>query len=241
MKLLVYGENTNDIKKLAEKADFEIADANPEMIASVGGDGTFMKSESEFPGVPKFILQKTQTSKKGHDIDPEEILKKITRKEFMIEEEIKIEARSTSSTKLGTSSSGQAEFLGKKVIGLNEVVVHNHDPRQAIRYQIFLNGKQIGKDIIGDGVVISTPFGSTGYYKSITGSFFETGIGIAFNNSTEQMDHIVLKENSEIIVKIIRGKAICYADNHPEEIELNDGDEISVRKSGQNAKIVKFI
>ncbi len=225
MKLLVYGENTNDIKKLAEKADFEIALKNPEMIASVGGDGTLMKSESEFPGIPKFILKKSLTTKKGHDLHPEQILEKIMKKEFTIEDEIKIEA----------------ESQGRKVIGLNEVVVHNSDPRQAIRYQIFANGKQIGKEIIGDGVVISTPYGSTGYYKSITGSFFEVGIGIAFNNSTEQMDHIVLRENAEIKVKIIRGKAICYADNNPEEIALDDGDEVIIKKAGVGAKIVKFI
>ncbi len=225
MKLLLYGENTNDIKKLAEKANFEISDTNPEMIASIGGDGTLMKSESEFPGVPKFILKKTKTSKKGHDLNPEEILEKIMKKEFIVEDEIKIEA----------------SLAHRKVVGLNEVVVHNSDPRQAIRYEIFVNGKQIGKEIIGDGVVVSTPYGSTGYYRSITDSFFEVGIGVAFNNSTEQMDHIVLKENAEIKVKIIRGKAICYADNHPEEIELNDGDEIVIKKSGQNAKIVRFI
>jgi NAD+ kinase len=99
----------------------------------------------------------------------------------------------------------------------------------------------VGGEIIGDGVVISTPYGSTGYYRAITDSFFEIGIGVAFNNSTEQSDHMVLREESKIIVKIIRGKAVAYGDNNPEEIVLDDGDEILIKKYKNPAKIIKLI
>ncbi|MFH1455154.1 MAG: hypothetical protein ABIF22_02445 [bacterium] len=225
MKLLIYGHKTDETIKLAEKAGFGIVEKNPDMIASVGGDGTFMKSEKDFPEIPKFILKKSKTSKKGHDILPEEILKKILKKQYKIEEEIKIEAVSK----------------GKKIIGLNEIIVHNIDPRRAIRYEIFINSKKVGGEIIGDGVAISTPYGSTGYYRSITGSFFEIGLGVAFNNSTEQSDHMVLKEDSEIVVKITRGKAIAYSDNNDEEIILDNGDEILIKKYKNKAKIVKLI
>ncbi len=225
MRLLIYGDkNREEIKKLAEKAGFEIVDEDPEIVASCGGDGTLMKAEKEYPNVPKFILHKSKTAKKGHDIPPEEILEKISRGRYKVEEETKIEGNSK----------------GVKIIGLNEVIVHNVDPRKAIRYEIYINGRQVGEEIIGDGVVISTPYGSTGYYRSITDSFFEVGIGVAFNNSTEQSDHIVLKENSEIRVKIIRGLAVAYADNSDEEIKLDDGDEIIIKKSEETAKILKI-
>ena len=225
MKLLIYGHKTDEIIKQAKKAGFDIVEKNPDMIAVVGGDGTLMKSEKDFPEVPKFILKKSQTSKKGHNLTPEEILEKIIKKEYKIEDEIKIEGI----------------FNGKKIVGLNEIIVHNIDPRQAIRYEIFINGKRAGVEIIGDGVAISTPYGSTGYYRAITDSFFEVGIGVAFNNSTEQSDHMVIKEDSEIVVKITRGKAIVYADNSDEEIILDDNHEILIKKHRKKAKIVKFI
>jgi len=225
MKLLIYGHKTEEIIKMVEKAGFDIVENNPDIVAVVGGDGTLMKSEKDYPEIPKFILQKSKTAKKGHDLLPEEILEKLKNKEYKIEDEIKIEASNDD----------------KKIVGLNEIIVHNVDPRQAIRYEIFINGKKACREVIGDGVVVSTVYGSTGYYRAITGSFFELGIGVAFNNSTEQSDHMVLKDDSEIIVKITRGKAIAYADNSDEEIILDDNDELLIKKYKNKAKIIKFI
>ncbi len=226
MRLLIYGnKDREEMEELAKKEGFEIVKDDPEMIASCGGDGTFMRAEKDFPGIPKFILHKSVTSKKGHDMSPEEILKNISRGRYSVNEEIKIEAFSN----------------GKKIEGMNEIIVHNSDPRRAIRYEIYLNGKQIGKEIIGDGVVVSTPYGSTGYYRSITDSFFEVGMGVAFNNSTEQSDHMVIKEDSKILVKIIRGIAFAYSDNSDEDIRLSDGDEINIHRSEDMAKIIKII
>jgi NAD kinase len=88
MRLLIYGDkNREEIKKLSEKAGFEIVDEDPEIVASCGGDGTLMKAEKEYPNVPKFILHKSKTAKKGHDIPPEEILEKISRGRYKVEEE----------------------------------------------------------------------------------------------------------------------------------------------------------
>jgi len=225
MRLLIYGHNIKETTKLAQKAGFETVKNNPDIVAVVGGDGTLMKSEKDFPEIPKFILNKNKTTKKGHDISPEEILKKIIKKQYKIEEEIKIEAI----------------FKKQKIVGLNEIIVHNIDPRRAIRYEIFINGKKASGEIIGDGVAVSTPYGSTGYYKSITDSFFEVGLGIAFNNSTERSDHMVLKEDSEIKIRILRGPAMAYADNNKLEIPLNDGEEIVVSKSKDIACLIKLL
>lgn len=224
MKLLIYGQNTEEIKTLIQKAGLEIVTEEPDAIAVCGGDGTFMKSEKDFPGVPKFIIQKSKTSKKGHDLEPSELIEKIVRGRYHINEEIKIESTAK----------------GETLVGLNEIIIHNTDPRQAIRYNVFVNDKQVAGDIIGDGVVVSTPYGSTGYYRSITDGMFEVGIGLAFNNSTEQVDHMVLKEDTKIKIKIVRGPAHAYADNDEKEIELNDGDEIIITKFTETAKIIYF-
>jgi len=96
-----------------------------------------------------------------------------------------------------------------------------------------------GGDIfIGDGIVVATPFGSTAYYRSITDSFFEVGIGLAFNNSIEQSDHMVLRESTNISMKIIRGPALVYADNQETALEVGTHGTIEIRTSADTARLV---
>lgn len=225
MNLLIYGAGSEKVKNLAKKVGLNVVKKDPDIVASFGGDGTFMLAERIFPGVPKFYLKNSRVCKKCFHFSNEEVLKKIKNKRYTIEEHIKIFAKAKN----------------KSICGLNEIIVHNKDPRKAIRYKIFINGKKVGEEIIGDGVVIASSYGSTGYYRSITDSFFEVGIGVAFNNSTEQSDHMVIKENSKIKIKITRGVAVAYADNHSEEIKLESGDEIFINKSTETAKIIKVI
>jgi NAD kinase len=125
------------------------------------------------------------------------------------------------------------------LIAINEIIVHNSNPRKAIRYTVHVDDKQIGNEIIGDGIVVATPsFGSTGYYRSITDSFFEVGIGLAFNNSIEQSDHMVLRDNRVIKLNLVRGPADVYADNQESSIELCENESVTIRKSEDTAKIV---
>jgi NAD+ kinase len=248
MKIIVYGKKRDEITDLVKKIGFKIIDPSqiknqfdgagkPDVIASYGGDGTFMKAEAKYPGIPKFIVKRSETCKKGHNIPKEELLKKVFSRKYIIEKEMKISACFK-----GHPSQIKNQFDGAgHLVGLNEIVVHNFNPRRAIRYEFFVNDKKIGGQIIGDGVIVATPFGSTGYYRSIADGFFEIGIGVAFNNSTEQSDHMVLKENSIIKIKIIRGPALVYADNGESEILLEDNDEIIIKRSATKAKIVKVL
>jgi NAD kinase len=223
MKILVFGKESDLITDLVKKSGFEVVREDPDMIVSYGGDGTLMRSEFEFPGVPKLVLKGSRICKLCAGLPNEEILDRVKNGNYKVEEFMKLET----------------VLNDKKLSALNDIVAHNADPRHAIRYYISINGKEIGSEIIGDGVVIATPLGSTGYYRSITDSFFEVGIGLAFNNSTEQSDHMVLKDSSVIKIKVARGPAIVYADNQSDAIALGEEEELIVKMSGETAKIVR--
>lgn len=222
MKVFLFGRNTKNIEALILESGFKITTENPEYIVVYGGDGSLMKAEGIYPGIPKILLRDSAICKKCSPLPNEEVLKRIKDNSFAIEKLMKLEV----------------SVAGKTLHAVNDIILHNKDSRHAIRYSLSVNGKVIGNSIIGDGVVVSTPFGSTGYYRSITDSYFELGIGVAFNNSTEQSDHIVLKEDKTIDIKMSRGPAIIYADNQDEFIEVDEGAEIKIKKSLNTASIV---
>lgn len=222
-KVIIYGADKEKISNLVLKYDFEIVEKNPDFVISYGGDGTVMHSEAEYPGIPKIILRNSRVCKLCSVLENEDVLEKIKSGNYKIEDYWKL----------------VCEANGKKLFAINDITVHNSDPRHAIRYKFSINEKLIGHEIIGDGVVVATPFGSSGYYRSITDSFFEIGIGLAFNNSTEQSDHMVLKEDSKIKLEITRGPALVFADNQEDKIMLNVGDSVTLEKSSQVAKMVR--
>jgi NAD kinase len=131
-----------------------------------------------------------------------------------------------------------AEAKGKKLVGLNEIQVHLKLPIYAVRFSLSVNGKEY-EELIGDGVIIATAFGSTGYYKATGGKSFEKGIGISFNNLHNiRAESFVVKEDSVIKLVIIRGPAWLLADNNEEFIDLNAGDTVTVRRSESVANFI---
>ena len=222
MKVTIFGRNANSVKPLVAMAGFEITDKDPDFVISYGGDGTHMMAEHTYPGIPKILLKDSLICKKCSPLTNEQVLKKVIDGKYQIENLMKLEVSA----------------LGKTLVAMNDVILHNKDSRHAIRYNIAINEKSLGKEVIGDGVIVATPFGSTAYYRSITDSYFEVGIGVAFNNSTEQSDHVVLKEDSTITIMIARGDAVVYADNQEDEIIVSEKSEITIRKSNEIARIV---
>lgn len=224
IKVILFGRNLEVIRPLIKGVGFKIVKSKPDFVISYGGDGTLMQAEERYPGIPKIILKGSLICKKASCFSNEEVLKKVKDKKFKIKEYSKLDAKTGH----------------KKLLASTDIVVHNKNPRHAIRYKVWIDGKELGREVIGDGVVVSTPFGSTAYYRSITDSFFELGIGLAFNNSTEQFDHMVLGERREIKVKIIRGPAVVYADNQKEHIDLSVDSGIVIKTSPKLMRVVEF-
>ena len=101
-----------------------------------------------------------------------------------------------------------------------------------------INHKIVDKEIIGDGIVLSSPFGADAYFKSITHTSFKRGIGIAFNNTTKKFNPVVVKEQSLISVFLLREKADLGFDNDPHIYTLHEGDKIEVKKSNNVALLI---
>jgi len=221
----IVGDHNEKIKQFFLEKGFILSGDKPDFVVSYGGDGTLLRSETLFPGVPKLFIKNTKIGKLAQKRENDEILEGFIAGDYHIKKVKKIEAL----------------VNGKhKILGATEVTLHNSDPRFAVRYTVKIDKEQIHHELIGDGVIVCNSLGSTGYYRSITDSYFEVGIGLAFNNSTEQSDHIVLKNDRHICITINRGPAILFADNQEETIELQKDDVIELYESHKDFNIIEI-
>ncbi len=220
MKIKIVGKDLDNIKNLLKK-DFEITDKNYELMVVHGGDGSFLEAERKYPGVAKFAIRDSSTAPhcEKHHIDYQiDLLKNNKLKKQSL---IKLEAT----------------IKNQKVLGINDIFIHNALRGNAVRYKVWINDELYAEEIMGDGVGLSTILGSTAYYRSITHSIFRVGLGLAFSNSTEAVDHLVIPEDSVVTVEIIRGPALISADNNQSYISINTGDKITIKKSAEIATV----
>ena len=231
MKILINGKNSKDIENLVKNFGFEIVSKNPDVIISFGGDGTLLSSERDYPGIPKFPIRNSQFCNKCSNHVDEVILKKLIQGELKPTEYKKIET----------------EVIFKKIYALNDFVVRNSDATHTIRFKVWSRQAQPifperaeqveGSLLIGDGLVVSTPFGSSGYFKSITQQTFKKGFGVAFNNPTEKIDPLNLGDEDSINFNLTRGKATLSFDNSPDIFIIDEGSELIFKLSDKTAKI----
>ncbi len=224
MVKVVSHHDTSEIEAALAAEGFKIVGTNPDFIICYGGDGTVLFSERTIPEVPKLIIKTSRVCRKCDYTlkDLKNLLSNIKKGNYCLHKKMKLEA----------------EAKGKKLVGLNEIQVHLKLPIYAVRFSISVNGKEY-KELIGDGIVIATAFGSTGYYKATGGERFEKGIGISFNNLHNiSAESFVVQEDSVVKLAIIRGPAWLLADNNKNFIELDAGDAVTVRRSESVANFI---
>ncbi|NUP88394.1 MAG: NAD(+)/NADH kinase [Candidatus Sumerlaeia bacterium] len=220
-RAVLAGHDLGEIRPLAEAHGFALVQSHPEIVICHGGDGTVLGAEREWPGVPKLALRRAGDHHRATDHGA--LLAAIAHGEGEMLEFVKVEA----------------EVRGERLIGINEILLHNAVATSAVRYRIAIDRRPWGHEIVGDGLVVSTPFGSSGYYRSITHSTFEVGLGLAFNNSTEPLDHLVLRPEVIVGVRVTRGPAVLAADNNPAWITLDRDDEVTIRQHAHPALILR--
>ena len=224
VKILLFGKNSKSLSPILNDFGFEETTTSPDLVISYGGDGTLLASERTYPEIPKLPIRDSNVCKKCSNHTEETLLNLLKENQLKLEKIHKL----------------AAESQGRKLLALNDIVVRNTTPIHALRFNLKINEKNVSPVVIvGDGLVISTAFGSTGYYKSITKKSFEKGYSIAFSNTTKDLHPVNFKRGDLIEIKIIRGPAAVSADNNPKFITLEENDIVEIQVSNQKALIYR--
>jgi len=233
IRVALFGAESNALKpEIARHGILRIVKNDPDVVVCYGGDGTLLAAELQWPGLPKVPIL---NSKVGHHClrhHPREIITALARQKLTVNTYNKLEC---AIHRAGKSTPDRV------LTPLNEIVVSKGRVNTALRWQLWVDGTpyENGAEIIGDGLVVCTPFGSTAYFRNITRGIFVKGIGVAFITVSQQhVNHLVLPSDSVARVLITRGPALLAFDCAQEDILLETGDELVCRKHPHGATIL---
>ena len=219
-----YPERAGPLFRDLSSHGFDVDGSNPDIVISFGGDGTALRAERLYPGIPRVMIKHSSICARCPDHDYTALLDALGRGKYKIVRQIKAEAAKDD----------------LRVVGLNEINVHHQLPF-AVRLSVRVDNEDIAENVICDGTICATPYGSSGYFHSITGYSFRSGLGVAFIVPTKPIESRVVKETETICVHIVRGPGLLLADNETKMVTLETGDKVYVRRASEYAQIVEVL
>lgn len=167
MKIKVFcNNNINSLKVLKElkekikKHNLELVENNFDIGIAIGGDGSFLRmvKECEFNQEILYVGINTGTLGFAQEIYPNNIDEFLDK---LIKEEYKIEKVAIQETKV------YSDYI-KIYYSLNEIVIRDEN-LNVLKLDIKIDNTKL-ESFAGDGILISTSFGSTAYNLSYGGS-----------------------------------------------------------------------
>lgn len=125
---------------------------------------------------------------------------------------------------------------------LNEAVVQRAATTRMLEFEIFVDN-QFLTQYPADGIIVSTPTGSTAYNLSAGGPIVDPKLEVillsAITPHTLSARPLVFGSNSTIEIRVeTRGDAILSCDGH-DRVEMFSGDRVIVTKSDRTIRLVQ--
>ncbi|MCB6413656.1 NAD(+)/NADH kinase [Dorea acetigenes] len=143
----------------------------------------------------------------------------------------------------------QAEFEdGSRDIALNDIVVSRKNGLRLIHFDIYVNGSFLNS-YEADGVILSTPTGSTAYNLSAGGPVVEPTASLIvitpICSHSLNTSSIVLSSEDEIVILIGEGRngrteEVYITFDGADMVELKTGQKLTVHKSESITQLMKL-
>lgn len=224
--------STATCKAGSEKLQWDKLKGRLDFAIVLGGDGTLLNAcrMLAVKDIPVFGINTGHLGflTEGQKGDVIKLLKQIIRRKYVID------ARAMLSVKINR----------KILYALNDVVISRGANRKMIHMSLLVNGKA-ASDYIADGLIISTPTGSTAYALSAGGAVMEPKVeGIEIvpicAHSLTTRPHIVSdKKELSIVFNQFNEGMILQIDGQ-ETFELNHKAKITIKRSKHIAKLLRL-
>ena len=199
-----------------------------ELLITLGGDGTILRVFREtFPDIVPILG--VNMGKLGFiaEVDGKDALEKVPEllREGIIEERVVFEA-----------------FLGDRFVGpaLNEVVLARGRVPKLLGIRLYLDGEELFS-YMADGMIVSTPTGSTGYSLACGGPIIHPSLDVMLVLSISPHLTIsyplILPGGSEVGIESTQG-AVLSIDGQV-DVDLDGRERLIVRRSAKRAKFLR--
>lgn len=207
----------------------------------IGGDGTFIQASRMLFGqdVPMLGINMGTlgylTEVEVHDM--EEAIAQLMRGDYVIERRMML---------YGSITRRDAEKISD--VALNDIVLNRSGLMKIVHFNLYVNG-QFLNSYQADGMIVSTPTGSTAYNLSAGGPIVEPTASLmvitpicshALNSRS-----IVFSDHDEIVIEIgsrkdgLEDQAAITFDGS-DYIPLQTGDRVMIKKAWETAQIIKL-
>ena len=208
-----------------------------DMVFALGGDGTVLYSASKLIGSNVPVLGINLGSlgflSEVYEADLPKAVKAINQNDFKIFNRQVLEAKIT---KINTYS--------PQFFSLNDVVIGWGRSSRIITLKLYVNEEVVGI-FTCDGMIISTPTGSTGHSLSNGGPILHSRLeGICINvicPHTLSTRPLIIPDSSNILIKVERAfkEVLLSIDGH-DHSTLSEGDQISINKSSESVAFARL-
>jgi NAD+ kinase len=205
----------------------------PDLIVSIGGDGTLLKISRVFQYITPPILpipcgRRTSLYEDINDDELEDVIDKVMKGFFTIDILDRI----------------NVFYNNKQYTALNEVSLISVDRGKVIGFEIYVKTPILTSKyyVEGDGVLIGPSTGSAAYNLSAGGSLIDYFIEAMFITVLNPMElnisPIIVPSLSKIIVKT-KGFTELYVDGEKKDV-LGPKREVSIEYSDKGIRIIRF-
>ena len=210
-------------------------------VLVIGGDGTLLQASRDLQekNIP---LLGINMGTLGYLAEIEEsgvrdALDKLLADEYMVEERMMLE--------------GAAFHNGKQIlqdIALNDIVIGRQGRLRILDFRVYVNGEFLNASS-ADGIILSTPTGSTGYSLSVGGPIVspEASLILISHIAPHTLNNrsIVLPEDARITVEAApghtgAGEGAEVVFDGDTSVHLDVGDTVEIRKSSKVTRLLKI-